>query len=217
MPNQPHATTAAHERGHVRPADAERGAREHRKGNAVARARVCDEHHRHADDQISEHDREDGLLPVHARADEARRQHVGGDADREADPQRCHVVGCPRPLGDASWARGRRSRDGSRAGGSPARSRSPAARRIPGGAESVRARVSVGIQAIRCEYGAIRCGQGRVRSRRVRHVRAFRRPCAPAHRSHPVHRSHLTAPDRTVRPRAAPRRASRTRRGRRAP
>ena len=51
-------------------------------------------------DQVAEQDGEDRLPPVHAAADQARRQHVGGDADREADPERGDVVGRPGPLRD---------------------------------------------------------------------------------------------------------------------
>ena len=54
------------------------------------------EHHRHADDQVAEHDRDDRLLPVHAGADEAGREHVGRDADREPDPERGDVIGASR-------------------------------------------------------------------------------------------------------------------------
>ena len=43
MPNQPQATSAAQERRHVRARGAEGGARQHREGDAVARAGVGDE------------------------------------------------------------------------------------------------------------------------------------------------------------------------------
>jgi len=57
-----------------------------------------DEHHRHEHDQVAEEDGDHRLPPAHAALDQPGGEHVGGDADREPDPQRGHVVGGPRPL-----------------------------------------------------------------------------------------------------------------------
>ncbi len=45
--------------------------------------------------RVAEQNRNQGLPPVHARADQSRRQHVSRNAVRHADPKRRIVVGRP--------------------------------------------------------------------------------------------------------------------------
>ena len=85
----------AHQRRHVRAERAVGGAGEHRERNAVLRARVRVQQDRDEHDRVAEQDREQRLRPVHAGRHQPRRQHVGRDAVRHADPQRGVVVGRP--------------------------------------------------------------------------------------------------------------------------
>ena len=85
----------AHQRRQVRAERAVGGAREDRERDAVLRARVRVEQDRDEHDRVAEQDRDERLPPVHARGHEARREHVGRDAVRHADPQRRVVVGGP--------------------------------------------------------------------------------------------------------------------------
>ena len=86
----------AHQCGQVRADRAVRGTREDRKRNAVAGARVRVEQDRDQHDRVAEEDRDERLPPVHAGRHQPRREHVGGNAVRHADPQRGVVVGRPR-------------------------------------------------------------------------------------------------------------------------
>ena len=56
------------------------------------------ENHRNQHDDITEQNCSDGLLPTHAARDQARRQHVGGNAHAHGDPQRRVVVDAPGAL-----------------------------------------------------------------------------------------------------------------------
>ena len=95
MPNHPQATSARISAGTLEPKRAVRGAGEHRERNAVLRARVRVQEDRDEHDRVAEQDREERLRPVHAGRHQPRRQHVGGNAVRHADPQRGVVVGRP--------------------------------------------------------------------------------------------------------------------------
>ena len=85
----------AQQRRNVRAERAERGAAIHRKRNAVLRAGVRVEHHRNEHDEVAEENREDGLPPIHAAADERRGEHVGRDAGRHGNPQRGETADAP--------------------------------------------------------------------------------------------------------------------------
>ena len=85
----------AHQRRQVRTDRSVGGAREDRERNAVPRARMRVEQDRDEHDGVAERDREERLPPAHARGHQSRRQHVGRDAVRHADPQRRVVVGRP--------------------------------------------------------------------------------------------------------------------------
>ena len=58
-------------------------------------------------DRVAEQDREERLPPVHARGHQARREHVGRDAVRHADPEGGVVVGRPVAAGHRAPAPGR--------------------------------------------------------------------------------------------------------------
>ena len=95
MPNQPHATIARISAGRFDPIVPY--AARAKTGNGMPYfvpgcelSRIGIEH-----DRVAEHDREERLPPVHAGRDQPRRQHVGRDAVRHADPQRRVVVGRP--------------------------------------------------------------------------------------------------------------------------
>ena len=85
----------AHERGNVRAARAERGAAKNREGDSVARPGVRVQDHRDDDDEVAEKNREDRLRPIHAAADERRRQHVSRDAGRHRNPKRGETADAP--------------------------------------------------------------------------------------------------------------------------
>src|SRR3989442_1752164 len=70
---------------------------EDRERNAVFGAGVCVEQHGHEDDQIPQQDSADGLPPVHTAGDQARGEHVGGDANAHGDPERGVTVDSPSP------------------------------------------------------------------------------------------------------------------------
>jgi len=91
----------AHDRRHVRPEDAVRGAREDGEGDAVLGPRVRVEEDGDEDDRVADEDGDDGLPPRHPELDEPRGHHVGRDAVGEADPQRREGVRRPRALLDA--------------------------------------------------------------------------------------------------------------------
>ena len=95
MPNQPQATSARSSAGTLAPRMPNDGPAVHGKRNAVLRARVGIEHHRHEHDHIAEKDGEHRLPPVHALVDHARGEHVGRHAGRHRDPQHRHVAGRP--------------------------------------------------------------------------------------------------------------------------
>ena len=60
--------------------------------------------------RLPRQDRRDGLLPVHAAGDQARRKHIGGDLHGHGEPQRDVVVGAPVCAARVGWARGLRCR-----------------------------------------------------------------------------------------------------------
>ncbi len=84
--------------GEIRTSHAEGSANEHRKRDAVLGPGMRVEQHGRKHDQVAEQNGSDGLPPVHAAGDEARGQHVGGDADAHRDPERqvtIHSPGAP--------------------------------------------------------------------------------------------------------------------------
>ena len=95
MPNQPQATSARISAGRFDPsvpyaarANTGNGMPYFVPGCEFSRIGI-------EDDGVAEQDREQRLPPVHARRHQPRRQHVGRDAVRHADPQRGVVVGRP--------------------------------------------------------------------------------------------------------------------------
>ena len=80
---------------HVRALRAERRAAIDRKGNSVTRSGVRVQDHRHQHDEVAEKDREHRLPPVHAAADERRREHVSRDARGHGNPQRGETQHAP--------------------------------------------------------------------------------------------------------------------------
>ena len=99
MPNQPQATMARRIAGMLAPrvpkeARAKTGKEIPYFVPACALSTIGNQH-----DQVSEKNGEDGLPPIHAAADQARRQHVSGDANAHPDPERGDVPGGPGPLG----------------------------------------------------------------------------------------------------------------------
>ena len=52
------------------------------------------------DDRVAEQDGDQRLPPVHAGADQSRRQHVSRNAVRHADPERGIVIGRPIAVGN---------------------------------------------------------------------------------------------------------------------
>ena len=95
---------AGHERPHqggkVRTDRAVGDAREDGERDAVLRPGMGVEQDWNEDDGVAEEDGDERLPPVHAARHQPRRQHVGRDAVRHADPQRRVVVGRPRAGGE---------------------------------------------------------------------------------------------------------------------
>jgi len=58
------------------------------------------EDHRNDDDRISQKNGQNGLPPVHAPADERRREHVSRNARRHGDPQGSDAADAPFPLAE---------------------------------------------------------------------------------------------------------------------
>ena len=89
-----------HQRRQIRSVGAVGRARENREGNAVLCARMRVEQDRNQHDRVAQQNRDQRLPPVHARADQPRREHVRRNTMRHADPQRRIVVGGPVALRD---------------------------------------------------------------------------------------------------------------------
>src|SRR5438045_2179670 len=70
----------AHDGRHVGAEDAVARTREDGEGDAVLRSGMRVREDRNEDDDVADEDRDERLPPVHARADEARREHVRRDA-----------------------------------------------------------------------------------------------------------------------------------------
>jgi hypothetical protein len=90
----------AHQRRDIRAQHAVGRAREHGERDAVLRPGMRVQQDRHEDDRVAQQNRDQRLRPVHARRHQARGEHVGRNAMRHADPQRCVVVGGPVPSRD---------------------------------------------------------------------------------------------------------------------
>ena len=95
MPNQPHATSARRIAGTLAPLHAEAGAAQHRERDAVFRAGVGVEDHRHQHDDVAEQDGQHRLPPGHALLHQPGGERVGGDDHAHADPERGDVIGGP--------------------------------------------------------------------------------------------------------------------------
>ena len=78
---------------------ADRSARQHRVGNPVLGAGMADQEHRQQHDHVGGEHRHHRLPGRHAALDQARRQHIGGNADHHADPQGGKVIPAPGALG----------------------------------------------------------------------------------------------------------------------
>ena len=89
-----------HQRGKIRTDRAVGDAREDWKRDAVLRPWMGVEQDWNEDDGVAEEDGDERLPPVHAARHQPRREHVGRDAVRHADPQRRVVVGRPGACGE---------------------------------------------------------------------------------------------------------------------
>src|SRR5262249_4117380 len=74
-----------------------------RKRNPVLRTRMRVQQYRHEHYRVPKQNRGQRLPPVHARADQPRRKHVGRDAMRHTDPERGVVI--RGPVSAADWNR----------------------------------------------------------------------------------------------------------------
>ena len=117
----------AKHRRDVRAAQAEGGAGEDRERDAVARAGMRVDDHRHEHDRVADDDRQQARPPAQAGADHRRGEHVARDAHAHPDPERRDVPEIPGALGRRASARGRRC-------SGPSPSRSPGRRRALDGA-----------------------------------------------------------------------------------
>ena len=94
--------TTRHQRaqhgGNIRTERTKRGAAINWERNPVARSSVSVEDHGDEYDQVAEEDGEYSLPPIHAAADERRREHVSGDARGHGNPQRSKATNAPLAL-----------------------------------------------------------------------------------------------------------------------
>ena len=92
------------DRGDMSPLNSPARSGEDREGDPVLGAGVPVEDHRYQDDDVTKHDRDDGLAPAHALLDEPSRQHIGRHADDHTHPERGHGHDVPvaLTLGDRS-------------------------------------------------------------------------------------------------------------------
>ena len=89
----------AQHRRDVRAAQTEGGAGEDRERDAVARAGVRVDDHRHEHDRVADDDRQQARPPAQAGADHRRGEHVARDAHAHPDPERRDVPEVPGALG----------------------------------------------------------------------------------------------------------------------